>query len=80
MKTSRIALAASLTLMAAVAAAQSVPTASSVEFFPKKDRYARGIGLVYQEFIMWEYQPPHENVPVGQTTGFGIRRSMIDHN
>lgn len=45
-----------------------------------KDRYARGIGLVYQEFIMWEYQPPHENVPVGQTTGFGIRRSMIDHN
>ena len=45
-----------------------------------QDRYAKHIGLVYQEFIMWEYQPPHENVPVGQTTGFGIRRSMIDHN
>ena len=46
----------------------------------QQDRYAKNIGLVYQEFIMWEYQPPHENVPVGQTTGFGIRRSMIDHN
>lgn len=45
-----------------------------------QERYAKGIGLVYQQFIMWEYQPPHQNVPVGQTNGFGVTRTMIDHN
>lgn len=43
------------------------------------DKYAKGIGLVFQEFIMWEYQPnPGGNN--GYKTGFGIKRSMIDHN
>lgn len=42
------------------------------------DKYARGLGLVYQEFIMWEYQPN----PGGTSyrVGFGVKRSMIDHN
>jgi hypothetical protein len=43
------------------------------------DKYAKGIGLVYQEMIMWEYQA----IPGGPTPfkrGFGIRRVMIDHN
>lgn len=42
------------------------------------DKYAKGIGLVYQEFILWEYQPTG-----GQRTGysgFGVKRSIIDHN
>ena len=45
-----------------------------------KDMYAKGIGLVYQEFIMWDYQPPNGSVPTGYKTGFGVKRSMIDHN
>jgi hypothetical protein len=45
-----------------------------------QDRYAKGIGLVYQEFIMWDYQPPNGTVTTGYKTGFGIKRSMIDHN
>lgn len=45
-----------------------------------QDRYAKGIGLVYQEFIMWDYQPPNGSVATGYKTGFGVKRSMIDHN
>jgi hypothetical protein len=44
-----------------------------------EDKYAKGIGLVYQSLIMWEYQV----IPGGPSpykVGFGIRRSMIDHN
>lgn len=43
------------------------------------DKYAKGIGLVYEELTMWEYQPnPGGNG--GYKTGFGVKRSMIDHN
>lgn len=45
-----------------------------------QDKYAKGIGLVYQEFIMWDYQPPNGSATTGYKTGFGIKRSMIDHN
>lgn len=44
-----------------------------------EDQYAKGIGLVYQNLIMWEYQV----VPGGPSpykVGFGVKRSMIDHN
>jgi hypothetical protein len=43
------------------------------------DRFAKGIGLVYQELEMWEYQP-NPSGPSGYKTGFGIKRSLIDHN
>jgi hypothetical protein len=43
------------------------------------DKYAKGIGLVYQELIMWEYQP-NPSGPSGYKTGFGIKRSLVDHN
>jgi hypothetical protein len=46
----------------------------------QQDNYAKGIGLVYQEFIMWEYQPPNGVNQVGSKVGFGIKRSIIDHN
>jgi hypothetical protein len=50
----------------------------SIDFM--QDKYAKGIGLVYQRFIMWEYQPPNGINPVGAKTGFELTRSMIDHN
>ena len=45
-----------------------------------QDDYAKGLGLIYQRFIMWEYQPPNGINPVGTKAGFGIKRSIIDHN
>jgi hypothetical protein len=47
------------------------------------DKYAKNIGLVSRDFIMWEYQPPTPGSPpgtVGFKTGFGIKMWMIDHN
>lgn len=45
-----------------------------------QDNYAKGLGLIYQQFIMWEYQPPNGINPTGVKAGFGIKRSIIDHN
>jgi DNA modification methylase len=39
------------------------------------EKYANGIGLVYKEMIMWDYQPSSAS-----KTGFGIKLTMIDHN
>jgi hypothetical protein len=43
------------------------------------ETYAKNIGLVYKEVVMWEYQPPNSGNP-GFKSGFGIRMSIIDHN
>lgn len=43
------------------------------------EKYAKGLGLVYQELVLWEYQPN----PTGAspyTIGFGVKRSLLDHN
>jgi hypothetical protein len=42
------------------------------------DKYAKNLGLVYQELILWEYQPNPGGTPF--RVGFGVKRSMIDHN
>jgi len=42
------------------------------------DKYAKNIGLVYQEYVMWEYQPNPGSSAF--RVGFGIKRSMLDHN
>ncbi len=42
------------------------------------DKFSKGLGIVYQQYIMWEYQPNQGGTPY--KTGFGIKRSMIDHN
>ena len=42
------------------------------------ETYAKGIGLIHQEVRMWEYQPP--STPRPGYRGFGIKRSIIDHN
>jgi len=46
----------------------------------QQEKYARGIGMVFQELIMWEYQPNTGGSGGGFKVGFGVKRSMIDHN
>ena len=43
------------------------------------DKYAKSVGMVYQERIMWEYQP-NVTGPSPYKTGFGVKRTLIDHN
>lgn len=43
------------------------------------EKYAKNIGLVYQELIMWEYQP-NPSGGNGYKNGFGVKRSMLAHN
>ncbi len=43
-----------------------------------QEKFARGIGMIFQEYILWEYQPNPNGTPY--KTGFGVKRSMIDHN
>ncbi len=43
------------------------------------DKYAKGLGLVFREHILWEYQPPG-SLPTGVYCGFGIKMWMISHN
>jgi hypothetical protein len=42
------------------------------------EKYAKGIGLVFKEVYIWEYQPP-TNVPAYKQ-GFAIKMTIIDHN
>ncbi|MCW3073897.1 MAG: hypothetical protein JWP69_966 [Flaviaesturariibacter sp.] len=42
------------------------------------EKYAKGVGLVFQELLMWEYQPNPNGTPY--KIGFGIKRSIIEHN
>lgn len=44
------------------------------------DKYAKGIGLIYQEVILREYQPNLTGTGGPFTVGFGVKRSIIDHN
>jgi hypothetical protein len=43
------------------------------------ETYAKNIGLIYKEIVMWEYQPPNSGNP-GFRSGFGLTMSIIDHN
>ena len=43
------------------------------------EKYAKGIGLVYRDYVLWEYQPPANGIS-GFYTGFGIKMWIIDHN
>jgi DNA modification methylase len=44
------------------------------------DKYAKNIGLVYRDYVLWEYQPSSPGFTGGFKTGFGIKMWMIDHN
>jgi hypothetical protein len=41
--------------------------------------YGKSIGLVYKDFLHWEYQPPTGGNP-GYKIGYGIKLNMISHN
>ena len=43
------------------------------------DKYAKGIGLIYQELDMWEYQP-NTGGTSGYKVGFEVKRTLLDHN
>jgi hypothetical protein len=43
------------------------------------EKYSKNIGLVYRQYVLWEYQP-NTGGPGGYKVGFGIRMWMIDHN
>lgn len=42
------------------------------------EQYAKGVGMIYQEYTLWDYQPP--NGSTGYYNGFAVRRSILDHN
>lgn len=44
-----------------------------------QEQYAKNIGLVTRDFILWEYQPARSGQPA-YYTGFGVKMWMIDHN
>jgi len=43
------------------------------------EKYSKAIGMVYRQYILWEYQP-NTSGPSPYNTGFGITMWMIDHN
>ncbi len=43
------------------------------------EKYAKRIGLVYKEFLHWEYQGPQPG-RAGYYNGYGVKLTMIDHN
>lgn len=43
------------------------------------EKYAKNIGLIYKEVVMWEYQPP-TTTNSGYRHGFGIKLTILDHN
>ena len=46
------------------------------------EKYAKGLGLVYQKLLLWEYQPEINSNQTykGRYKGFGVERTLIDHN
>lgn len=53
------------------------------------DKYAKGIGLVYQELVLWELEPnssiDNSTRPPSRTfspfyKGFGVKRTLLEHN
>ena len=59
----------------------NVPVTTPTSFASRslyKSQYAKGIGLIFQEYILWEYQPNPNGTPY--KIGFGIKRTILDHN
>lgn len=46
-----------------------------------EEKYAKGIGLIYRDLLLWEQQPNQTGTTFNPyRVGFGIRMWMIDHN
>jgi hypothetical protein len=62
---------------------ENIGTASNINVYSEKtfsqEVWGKGIGLVFKEFLHWEYQPPVGSNP-GFKSGYGLKMQMIDHN
>ncbi len=56
----------------------SLPTTQYADKTYSVEKYAKGVGLIYREFLHWEYQG--EQSPTHGYTGYGVKLSIIDHN
>jgi hypothetical protein len=57
------------------------PKLSGTQFAEKNysvEKYAKNIGLVYKEFIHWDYQGSQSSSP--GYTGYGVKLTMTGHN
>jgi hypothetical protein len=57
----------------------SIPGTQYAEKTYSVEKYGKGIGLIYREFLHWEYQGGQTGVPP-YYVGYGIKLSIIDHN
>jgi hypothetical protein len=61
----------------------NVPITSPTSYASKSrgvEKYAKGIGLVYKEYTLWDYQPNTGGPGGPYYTGFGVTMWMIGHN
>ncbi len=56
----------------------SIPGTEYGERNYSTEKYAKGIGLIYREFLHWEYQGPQSLFP--GYSGYGIKLSITGHN
>jgi hypothetical protein len=52
-----------------------IPGATYAEKTFSVEKYAKGVGLIYREFLHWEYQGNTQSY-----TGYGVKLSVIDYN
>ena len=57
----------------------SIPGTQYAERTYSVEKYGKGIGLIYRDFLHWEYQGGLTGMP-GYYVGYGIRLSMLSHN
>ena len=58
------------------------PHIASTQYAEKNysvEKFAKSIGLVYKEFLHWEYQGPQPGRS-GYYVGYGVKLTMIEHN
>ena len=55
-----------------------LPTTQYAERNYSVEKYAKSIGLVYKEFLHWEYQGTQSGSP--GFTGYGVKLTMTGHN
>lgn len=57
----------------------SIPGTQYAEKTFSEEKYAKGVGLIYREFLHWEYQGGQSGVPP-YFVGYGIKLSITGHN
>jgi hypothetical protein len=57
----------------------SIPGTQYAEKTYAVEKYGKGIGLIYREFLHWEYQGEQPGRP-GYYVGYGVKLSITDHN